>query len=425
MSWQVTNADTVLGDENLGIIGTSGSRPFTFNAPGRTIFTVRARCGNSAIAFKEVVVDVNPSLVLPPAAPAAPTNFSANGDGPKIIFNWSVASPMGYKLYREGSPSPTLINSASSGTSYSSPFDCDTDAKFFVRAVNSANVESPDSNHLRGFNKPCPPEIVSASGKAQGLVDIRFNDKSTNELGFRVYVTGGDASTRRTLTKRDGMPSGVDQTIGTYCNVNSTFYMTAYNDAGDSEPSNTDPVTTIPCAPTSFIADGSGTTITHRWAMTANHTAAGFQVYKVGSPHTKVGPVVSGTFTFRDDTGLFCNHSAAYFVRAVNSIGESENSNTDNAVTIPCAPTGFTASGISKTEVVFQFTDNATNEDGFHVYRDGSQVKDLAAKTGIGSMGGSVGGMSCNENHSYTVRAYNSAGPSTAPAAVSARTNAC
>jgi len=331
---------------------------------------------------------------------------------------------MGYKLYREGSPSPTLINSASSGTSYASPFDCDTDAKFFVRAVNSANVESPDSTHLRGFNKPCPPEIVSASGKAQGLVDIRFNDKSTNEQGFRVYVTGGDASTRRTLTKRDGTPSGVDQTIGTYCNLNTTFYMTAYNDAGESDLSNTDPVTTIPCAPRLINANGTGTSITHTWRMDANHTATGFQVYKVGSPHTKVGPVVSGTFTFQE-TGLLCNYSAAYFVRAVNSTGESENSNTDNTVTIPCAPDTFSVAPISKTEVVLQFNDKATNEEGFRVYRDGSQVKELPAKTGIGLMGGSVGGMQCNENHSYYVRAFNSAGISPATETKSARTSAC
>jgi len=137
---------------------------------------------------------------------------------------------------------------------------------------------------------------------------------------------------------------------------------------------------------------------------------------------------VSGGYNFTDSL-LFCNHKAEYFVRAVNSAGESADSNHDNAVTVPCAPRIETVNALTATAVRVVYTDKSTNEEGFRIYRIGSAdalvqaILPLPDSNHLGE--GFPGGLPCGQKYSYYVKAFNDAGESTASATKDATTSAC
>jgi hypothetical protein len=171
----------------------------------------------------------------------------------------------------------------------------------------------------------------------------------------------------------------------------------------------------VPAAPSGFSASGSGTTIQFTWTDNSTNET-GFRIYQVGvvAPPITIGAHTGTGGMSYNWSGRPCNTSATFFVRAYNSAGESPSSATNPAVTIPCAPTGFNAAGASQTTVNVSFTDNATNESGFHVYRTGSSspVATLSVHSGTGSKSGTVGSIPCGTAYTYYVRAYNSAGES-------------
>ncbi len=171
-----------------------------------------------------------------------------------------------------------------------------------------------------------------------------------------------------------------------------------------------------PAAPSAFNANGTGTTIAFTWIDNSlNET--GFRIYQV----FVVAPVVPLPGTHAATGGMAhnwigrpCNITGTFYVRAYNDAGESAPSNTNGAVTIPCAPTNFIANGVSQVSITGMFTDNATNESGFHVYRAGSPLILRTLSLGAGTVGQSyaVGPENCGQTASYYVRAFNLAGES-------------
>jgi hypothetical protein len=98
---------------------------------------------------------------------------------------------------------------------------------------------------------------------------------------------------------------------------------------------------TLPGAPTGLTATASGSSqINLSWTGVSG--ATGYNVYRSttsGGPYTLVGSTAGTTFS---NTGLSCNTTYHYVVRATNSCGESGNSNQASATTGAC--TGCTAS---------------------------------------------------------------------------------
>jgi hypothetical protein len=84
--------------------------------------------------------------------------------------------------------------------------------------------------------------------------------------------------------------------------------------------------------------------------------------------------------------------------------------------------------GITKDTVTYTWTDNATSETGFHVYRDDALYVTLPAHTGTGTMGNDAAQF-CDVNfpitHLYSVRAFNYAGESNTSEHVGATTPVC
>ena len=175
------------------------------------------------------------------------------------------------------------------------------------------------------------------------------------------------------------------------------------------------PTPETPAVPSSFKAVGTDTTIQFTWNDNSTNEV-GFRIYQVGvvAPVATLGAHTGTGGISYNWTGRPCNTSATFFVKAYNSAGESNQSSTDSADTIPCAPTGFSATGASQTQVNVSFADNATNESGFRIYRSGSStaLATLSAQSGTGGKTGAVGSIPCGTTYTYYVQAYNSAGES-------------
>ena len=184
----------------------------------------------------------------------------------------------------------------------------------------------------------------------------------------------------------------------------------------------------VPVAPSGLTATGTGTTIQFTWTDNSTNEV-GFRIYQVGvvAPPVTIGAHTGTGGMSYNWAGRPCNVSVTFLVKAYNTAGESNASNTNAAVTIPCTPTGFSAAGASQTTVNVSFTDNATNESGFRIYRTGSATSmvSLSLHSGTGSKSGTVGSIPCGTQYTYYARAYNSAGESASSNTNDGTTSGC
>ncbi len=279
---------------------------------------------------------------------------------------------------------------------------------------------------------PSKPKNFDAKGSAAAIA-FSWNDTSLNETGFRIYQDGVSAP----ITSIDAHPATGGMSYnwpGLACGFKGKFSVRAYNDAGESASSNTVNGVTIPCPPAQLIARGQGNAISFNWTVgTGTHNEDGFHIYQQGvpSPVASRGPNLGAGGTNFDLPGQLCNLVATYSVTAFNSAGESPASNLVQAETIPCGPSGLTLTSVTKDHVTYTWTDNATNETGYHVYIDDKLYVTLPgsspfAKTGPMSSDAAV---QCDfnfpVNHVYSIKAFNLAGESTSSEHVGATTPQC
>ena len=87
---------------------------------------------------------------------------------------------------------------------------------------------------------------------------------------------------------------------------------------------------------------------------------------------------------------------------------------------IPAAPSNLTATASSSSQIDLSWTDNANNEEGFKIYRDGALVTTTAANV----TSYSDTGLTASTTYSYYVKATNASGDSDASNTASATTSA-
>lgn len=200
---------------------------------------------------------------------------------------------------------------------------------------------------------------------------------------------------------------------GLSCGFKGQFSVRAFNDAGESGSSKAAQGLTIPCAPTNLVINGQGNAMSFNWAVAPKHNEAGFHIYQQGvsAPVASRGANLGSGGTIFDLTGLPCNLVATYFVTAFNNAGESAGSNLIQSETVPCPPSGLTITGASKDVVTYSWTDNSTNETGFHVYIDDVLYLTVPANACTGVLSNNAV-QHCGETHVYSIRAFNYAGES-------------
>lgn len=167
----------------------------------------------------------------------------------------------------------------------------------------------------------------------------------------------------------------------------------------------------IPSAPTNLTANPGNGQVTLNW--TASSGASSYNVKRSttsGGPYSTVGTSSTTSFT---NTGLTNGTTYYYVVTAVNSAGESGNSNQAQAVpnvSVPNPPTGLTATG-GNAQVSLSWT-ASSGATSYNVKR--STVSGGPYST-IGSAGGTTlldTGVTNGTTYYYVVTASNAAGES-------------
>jgi C1A family cysteine protease len=195
------------------------------------------------------------------------------------------------------------------------------------------------------------------------------------------------------------------------------FYTIAYE---GSQPA---PSPVVPAAPSGLTATAaSSSQINLSWSDGSNDED-GFRIERCQGPgctsFTQVAIVGTGVKSY-SNSGLTANTPYTYRVCAYNSAGNSGYSNSAAATTLPAsqlptAPSGLTATAVSRSQINLSWADNSNNEDGYKVERcRGSRCTNFQqiAVTGPNVTSYANTGLRRRTAYSYRVRAYNSTGNS-------------
>ncbi|MBS1724573.1 MAG: fibronectin type III domain-containing protein [Armatimonadetes bacterium] len=174
---------------------------------------------------------------------------------------------------------------------------------------------------------PNPPTGLGATaGNAQVTLTWTPSSSATSYNVKRATVSGGPYSTVGSSTTTSFTNTGL--TNGT------TYYyvVTAVNSAGESGNSNeasATPNLSIPNAPTGLSATAGNAQVSLSWTGSGGATSYNVKRATVsGGPYSTVGSTASTSFV---NTGLTNGTTYYYVVTAVNSAGESGNSNQASA----------------------------------------------------------------------------------------------
>ncbi|HUR05437.1 MAG TPA: glycosyl hydrolase family 18 protein [Nonomuraea sp.] len=179
--------------------------------------------------------------------------------------------------------------------------------------------------------------------------------------------------------------------------------------------------TTAPSVPANLRSTGAtSSSVSLAWdAATDNVGVTGYDVYR-GS--TQVTTVTGTTYT---DTGLAAATSYTYTVRArdaagnVSAAGTAVTASTSGGTGAPGQPGTPNVTGSTSSSITLSWGASSGTVTGYRVY-EGTTVR--ATVTGTSA---TIGSLSACTSHTYTVKAYNSAGESAASAQATGATTGC
>jgi predicted phage tail protein len=165
-----------------------------------------------------------------------------------------------------------------------------------------------------------------------------------------------------------------------------------------------------------------------RWRDTSS-TDQGFRIErKIGAGRWVTIATVQANTTQFVNLGLRPNTTYRYRVLAFNAVGPSAYSNEATATTyaqsaVPAAPAGLTATAVSRVEIRLEWTDRATNEQGFRIERKigAGRWVPIATVQANTTQFANVG-LTPNTRYRYRVRAFNPAGASAWTTSAAVRT---
>src|SRR5208282_3364868 len=176
-----------------------------------------------------------------------------------------------------------------------------------------------------------------------------------------------------------------------------------------------------PSAPAGLTATAGDTQVGLSW--NASTGAASYNVKRStshGGPYAQIGTPSAANYI---DTGLTDGTTYYYVVSAVNSSGQSANSNEVSATpvsaaTVPSAPTGLTATA-GDQQVILNWN-ASSGATGYHVKRGTTSGGPYTQVAAPGGTSDTDTGLSDGTTYYYVVSAVNSAGESATSSQVSA-----
>ena len=362
--------------------------------------------------------------------PDAPTGLTATA----IAYNqvdlaWTdvATNETRYRIYRsETSVSGPWIRIASIGAdseSYSDYIvDPSTQYWYYVGAYNPAGEADSNVDTATTDAIPIPdaPIDLSISNIAWNLVSLAWTDIATVEDGYKVYRSEDDVVYAEVADLAADATSYTDTTVSP-----STLYyykVAPYNISGEADSStvsDTTDVIPLPAAPVLVVFNFDYNFVSLQWNNVALED--GYRVYR--SPNgvdtwSELDDLAADSTSYSDTT-VSDDTSYWYKVASYNTTGEADSNIEQVDVpllpSVPLAPTSLSVTAPEMTRVELTWTDNATTEDGYHVYRASpnagppwTEVADLPA----GSEAWTDNTVVMETTYHYGVAAYNAEGDS-------------
>ena len=368
--------------------------------------------------------------------PAAPSNLTARASSPtQVTLGWldNSSNELLFRIRRRSvsdgiwtdlppvqqNTISYIDNTVATGQTY----------YYSVSSLNGAGT-SATSNEVSvttgRVTVPIPsgPTNLTATTVSGNQINLTWTDNATNEAGYRVQRRPGNA------------PSWVEVgTVGANSNLYQdntvnpgntySYRVIAFNESGDSTPSNEVAISTIlpPSAPSNLrVTLTSGTIASLTWTDNSNNES-GFRIWRrVGGSgvFSDIGTVGQNVIS-QLDIGLATATTYTYRITSFNSAGESASSNEFSVITPesqsspPPAPTGLTAIADAPNRVRLNWVDISDNESGFRIRR---RIGLNGAFTEIGLVGSNVNLFTDNSvlpssTIFYRVVAFNASGNST------------
>ena len=286
-------------------------------------------------------------------------------------------------------------------------------------------------------SKPNVPSVLTATLLTSPAlqVNLAWQDNSVNEIGFEIYRKT-DSNATFDLIGQAGANSRTFSDTTIAAGHTYTYYVVAYNSAGNNGPSNLASVSTVvgQLIPTSLTAtpsalSTSAPTVAIRFMDNAT-SETGFTLLRATDalftanlttntlPANIVGhPATVGLVTYTDTTVAEAT-TYYYEVRANGSPANSAWSNIGTVTTagrLPLAPSNVRSGGATRTSIIVRWTDNSNNETGFSVYRGASATGPwtLVTTTTANATSTTVTGLVRATTYFFQVVAINAYGSST------------
>ena len=207
---------------------------------------------------------------------------------------------------------------------------------------------------------PTPPTNLAANAVSNSQIDLSWTAPSggTGDLlvtGYKIERSLDNGNTWSTIASNTGSTATTYSDTGLSTDTTYTYRVSAINLIGASAPSSTasattqnNPTATAPDSPTGLVASAGDAQVSLSWNVPSNDGGAAITGYNVYRGTTSNGedstPIATGvTSTSYTDTGLTNGQTYFYTVTAVNSVGESGQSNEASAT--PTSPS--TSGGIT------------------------------------------------------------------------------
>ena len=389
-------------------VGDVATYTFTGLSAG-TSYTLEVRAknasGESPAASDTASTLAAQDLVVPPAAPAAPTGVAVDASATTqtaITLTWTKST--GATTYEvqggthnswhdAGDVATYTFTGLSAGTSYS----------LQVRAKNTGGETAAPA--VSAVTVPAAPTgvAVDASSITQTAITITWT-KSTGATSYEVQ--GGTHN-----SWHDVGDVALYQFTGLSAGTSYSLEVRAKNASGES-PAESVSGTTVPAAPTGLTVSGqTQTTITVTWTKSTG--ATGYKVQVDSGAATALGDVNTHTFS-----SLSANIEYVLKVYATNASGDSPavSGRASTLPNAPAAPTGLSTSGITQTAITLNWTKSA-GATGYKVRKASADswtvLGDVATYT--------FTSLQANTQYNLAIQASNSGGDS-ATVSVSART---
>ncbi|MBI5779739.1 MAG: fibronectin type III domain-containing protein [Planctomycetes bacterium] len=361
------------------------------------------------------------------AAPKAPSNLTADATLPsRINLSWDDNSTdeTGFVIERQkqGQSGFSYLASVNANTTYYADTNLSSETFYYyrVKAFNSGG-NSPSSNQAEAQTLPGPPDnplLLQANTFSFQQIDIRWQDNSFNEEGFRIERKTTVNGTYSVITT---VATDVISFSDTSLLPETKYYyrLRAYNFLGDSSNSNELSATTQPMPPTA--PSGLTTTanagvpyqVSLQWTDNSNNET-GFKIERKteGGNFQEITSPISNTTSWID-TAVMPGTTYYYRLYGWNDGGYGGYSDVSTVTTpswLPLAPDQLEAWAVSSSQINLQWRDNSNNETEFRIERspNGTGSWTEIATTADNAEIYSNRTLSAGTAYYYRVRAYDS-----------------